>query len=1096
MKLNLKGLVFLLIIPFYAFAEPGPYLRFIENKNQWSSSIDFATRIPGGTMSIKAGQFTYTLLDYLKLDELHGQGHPGFQEVKNSAEQNLLIDGYVVRTDFVGANPTAEAVAFGRMDTYYNFFTGNDSCHWASDVHAFEGLIYHSIYTGVDLKISSQGRNLKYDFIVKPNIDPSQIIIRYTGAEQIYIDRKDLFVKTPFGDFIEKKPISYQVISGQRVLVPSEFLLCDNEISFSFPEGYDPCYELIIDPLLIFSTYSGSKADNWGSTATPGENGTLYSSGVTNHFLDEEQERFSGTFPATAGAFQTSYGGIYDVAILKYDSTGQNMLYASYLGGSLNESPHSLIVNSNNELIVLGTTSSSDFPTSSNAYSKTFNGGVPIPLGFEDIPLPYTQGSDIFIARISLDGTNLLASTYLGGSGNDGINVPRDVLSVNYGDQLRGDIITDATGNIYISSVTSSSNFPIVNGFDNSYNGGNSDALVLKMNASLDAITWSSFLGGSNTDASYTIKFDSDNILFVAGGTASANFPTTAGVYQPIHSGGVDGWITKISNDGSTILKSTYTGTPTFNQIYFLDINKSNEVYVYGQTTGSFPVTAGVYHNANSGQFLQKFDHDLTQLKLSTVFGSGSGIPDISPTAFLVNECNNIYLTGWGGYINQTFGYWQSDTYGMPVTADAFQKTTSGSDFYFIVLTDDASELLYSTYMGGTKSRTHVDGGTSRFDKNGIVYHAVCAGCGGASDFPTTPDAWSKTNNSLNCNNAAFKFDLSSLRARIQTNSVKLNMPGLNRVCFPDSIVFQNKSIGGEIYEWNFGDDTGTVVTDTAGIIHQYKKAGKYRVKLKAIDAGTCIGKDSTYTVVSVFDRLGVAGPGGTICTDSSFKLTASNGIAYAWTGIKNDFKSTEQNPIVSPKEESNYEVSIADFQGCVVKDTVNVKVVPGIKLLFESEQKFNCGIRPELIVTNQTDEKEETFWDFGDGTTSDLRNEKHIYQKDSLYSVRLVGRKEFCVYDTLIKVPVFTFFTPNVITPDQSPGQNDTFQVLYGGRLPAEMNIIVSFVVYNRWGEKVFESENYTNNWSGNGLSNGVYYYEAIAENDATCKGWVQIIR
>lgn len=136
-------------------------------------------------------------------------------------------------------------------------------------------------------------------------------------------------------------------------------------------------------------------------------------------------------------------------------------------------------------------------------------------------------------------------------------------------------------------------------------------------------------------------------------------------------------------------------------------------------------------------------------------------------------------MSGWGGAINASRGFWISGTSGMPVTPDAYQKTTAGSDFYFIVLTNDASEMLYATFLGGNQSPVHVDGGTSRFDKGGIVYHSVCGGCGGGfDDFPTTPNAWSRLNQSINCNNAAFKFDLSSLKARIQTNNITFDMPG------------------------------------------------------------------------------------------------------------------------------------------------------------------------------------------------------------------------------------------------------------------------------------------------------------------------------
>src|SRR5690606_9204262 len=223
---------------------------------------------------------------------------------------------------------------------------------------------------------------------------------------------------------------------------------------------------------------------------------------------------------------------------------------------------------------------------------------------------------------------------------------------------------------------------------------------------------------------------------------------------------------------------ATYTGTADYNQLYFLDLNESEDIYVYGQTSGNFPITPGVYSNPRSGQFVQKFSNDLSTLIFSTVFGAGRGVPDISPTAFLVNDCNERYVAGWVGRASCEPGFWNSGTAGMTTTPDAFQRSTSGSDFYFIVLTDDAKQRLYATFLGGNQSSTHVDGGTSRFDKGGIVYHSVCSGCRyfndanrATADFPTTPGAWSRVNRSQNCNNAAFKFDLSSLKARLQTNS-------------------------------------------------------------------------------------------------------------------------------------------------------------------------------------------------------------------------------------------------------------------------------------------------------------------------------------
>ncbi len=1081
-RVMIRGILTVSALTFCLAGWAGPPIKFIENNCQWSEQIQFSATIPGGTMQLLPGGFAYTFIDQQRLHELHEQGH--HQNESSLAESDLQIQAHRVQVSFAHSNRASVPVPFGKLPEYYNYFLGNDQSTWSSFASAYEGALYKEFYPGIDLKVYSQGNHVKYDFNLAAGADPAQIVFQYSGTDQVRLEAGDLVVNASKFTFYEKKPLAYQFVDGEKIYVKCEYVLKNDQVSFYFPQSFDACYPLVIDPLLIFSTYSGSTADNWGSTATPGEHGTLYSSGVTNHHL-------GGTFPVTTGAFQINYGSAYDVAILKYDSAGQKLEYASYLGGTNNESPHSLVMNSQNELLVLGTTSSSNFPTTNGAFDNSYNGGT-----FEANVIPYNNGSDLFVAKISADGSQLISATYLGGSGNDGLNPQVSPLVANYGDELRGDIITDPAGNIYISSVTASFDFPVANSFGLIYNGGATDALLMHLNADLTQIIWAAFLGGSAADASHTIKIDAAGDLFVAGGSSSSDFPTTAGVYQPIHGGSVDGWIAKIKGNGSETLASTYTGTPAFNQVYFIDLDNDENVYVYGQTSGSFPVTTGVYSNPNSGQFLQKFDNGLSSLKFSTVFGAGRGIPDISPTAFLVNDCNNIYMSGWGGLINISRGFWNSNTFGMPVTADAFQKTTAGSDFYFIVLTDDASELLYATFLGGNQSPTHVDGGTSRFDKGGIVYHAVCAGCGGGfDDFPTTAGAWSRQNRSLNCNNAAFKFDLSSLKARIQTNSVTFDMPGLNKICLPDPFVFQNKSTGGQFYEWDFGDGGQQVKQDTTFIMHAYKEPGTYRVKLLAIDIGTCVGKDSTFTNVIVSKPAGFAGPDQVMCFDAGARLVATGGVTYKWENWDNSFTSTLPTPLVNPKEDDGYRVTITDANGCVKKDTVNIEVIPGIDLQFEYFKVYDCFSRPTLEVKNLTDPSEEVFFDFGDGTTSDLDATNHTFAADGIFNVRLLGRKESCIYEESVSLPIYELKVPNVITPDEFP-ENNTFTILYGGKKLSASSLTAHVVIYNRWGGKVYESKDYQDDWDGGNVGAGVYYYEIQIEGEATCKGWVQVIK
>lgn len=1001
----------LLLISIHALSQNNQSLRFIQNKGQWNEEIDFQAQIPGGRLGVSARGFSVLLLDMDKLEHQHLASHGTINE-SDGQSSNEPINGHYFQINLLGSNPHSKAIMEMHLDGHYNYFLGNDSCRWATNALAFASILYPDVYDGIDFRVSSIENNLKYDFIVKPGADPSQIKIEYCGAFGIEKMGDDLEIRTTVGSLTELKPFSYQDNDHNKQTVPSEYRLDNNMVSFSFPDDYDECRELVIDPLLIFSTYSGSTADNWGSTATPGEHGTLYSAGVTH-------QQLGGFFPATAGAFQTNNGGNFDMAIIKYDSAGTNFLYATHLGGVNNDSPESLVVDkASGDLIVLGISSSPDYPTGTNSFDNTFNGGTTI----HNRVLNTDDQWDIVITRLSPNGDQLVGSTFLGGSGNDGLNLPKQsggALVVNYGDEMRGDVITDETGQVYISSVTSSNDFPIINGFDNSFNGGTTDGIMVKLAPDLSSIEWSSYLGGSGFDAAYSIKFDNDKNLVLAGGTTSVNFPTTAGSYQTNFNGIVDGWIARVAANGSAILNATFTGTISFDQVYFVDLNANGNVFCYGQTAGHMPITSGVYKNANSGQFLQKFSPDLSTLEYSTVFGSGSSnglvIPNISPTAFLVNDCDNIYMAGWGGFVNSSpsTGFWQSTTNGMPITDDAYQKTTSGSDFYFMVLNGDATQLVYSTYLGGNSSKTHVDGGTSRFDKFGIVYHAVCSGCQfgnstgqSSSDFPTTSNAKSRQNNSLNCNNAAFKFDLSSLRAIFDTNNLALTMPGFNNVCYPDSIVFQNISTGGKTITWDFDD--GTIVnqkdTDPKWLIHQYKKAGQYRVKLKITDLSTCSQVDSITKVINYFKANITVGGDAMVCEGDSFQLTANGGVNYSWTSGDGTFFSSEQSPVIQPTSARAYYVTAFDANGCSKTDTLNVVLIQDVQALFEtynadfSKTGYNNACYPDSIRFKNLSVNGENFiWDFDDGTVltknrSDTVSFFHAYKQPGVYNVKLTA--------------------------------------------------------------------------------------------------------
>ncbi len=766
-------------------AQGNSTIIFIENKGQWPKEVKFYADIPGGMLFIENNTLTFSFDDP---DQAESRTHNSHILREKQIDENL--DHYAMKVNFLDADNEVMPVGIEPNATKYNYFIGNDEAKWVSGARSYAKVVIKGIYPGIGLEISADIDKLKYDLILAPGANPACIQMQYKGATSLEIVDESLKIVTPYQTLTENIPASYALCNDISRDLNSRYRLNGETVSFQI-SNVDPEESVVIDPLLVFSTYSGSPSDNWGNTATFDDNGNGYAGGMTNQFRGG---LFLGDFPATVGAYQTVSGGGWDVAILKFDSTGHDLLYATHLGGSGTDVPQSLIVNEAGELLVLGVTGSSNFPVSTDAYDKTFNGGLPYTLiGGVD----FTTGSDLFIAKLSSDGSQLLASTYLGGSANDGRLSGSDDLARNYGDESRGDINFDSQGNVIAVSRTSSVDFPMIGSYDSTYSGGGTDGLLFKLSSALDSLKWSTFIGGSGSDAVLSLKPDSLDNIFIAGGTTSSDFPVSVNAYKPIYAGNVDGWVAHIYVDGDSLISSSFIGTTNYDQAFFLDLDENEDVYLAGQTNGNYLHTSGVYSSGHTGQFIHKLSNNLQNTLFSTTINqTGRSSPAISLTAFLVNECDNLYLAGWGsnsGAFTSPNNF-PLNTNGLPITQDAFQPVSDGSSFYLIALSGDASELLYATHLGDANSLVHVDGGTSRFDKHGIVYHSVCASCFGDSSFPTTEGAWATENGSTGCNNALFKFDLASLRARLRSNNLALDRPNLPGGCEPLKVAFENFS--------------------------------------------------------------------------------------------------------------------------------------------------------------------------------------------------------------------------------------------------------------------------------------------------------------
>ncbi len=1163
----LFGLTFLAIWKNPMFAQAG--LRFIENKGQWAENVRFMAETPGANLWFERGAVVIDRYDADALDHTHAD-----LRVDVGRPEHARLDRHAVRIRFVNAN--AICTVKGRLHTpgTYNYFLGNDPANWGVNARAYSEVLMTDVAPGCNAIFRTGRTGPKYDLVLAPGADPHAVHIAYDGATELQLRNGALIVGTSLGRLTERIPLAYQDIDGKRITVECRYTLKNGIVGFA-PGPYNNAHPLIIDPELSFATFSGSISNNFGYSATFDAAGFLYAGSTA----------FGNQYPITVGAYQTTWaGGTTDIAITKYDTTGSFLVWSTYIGGSAAEMPHSLIVDNNDQVIILGTTASINFPTAANAFDNTFAGGTAFtPAG---LGLSYPNGSDMIIAKLSANGSALLGSTYLGGTGNDGLN-SAPALKFNYADEVRGEVLLDTLGNIWITSCTQSTNMPLTAGAAQStFAGGGHDGYVARFNPGLTQLQYASYLGGSGADAVYSGEFDTSGRLFVSGGTTSTDLPASPSAWSPSNNGGTaDAFAARFSVSGAVIEALTYYGSGAYDQAYFVELDGNNDVYLFGQTSapsGQLHLNAA-YNIPAGGQFIAKLDQDLGQLLLAARTGSGDGTPDISPTAFLVDVCDKIYTSGWGSSAGGLGG--ALTTTGLPVTVDAHQTTTAGHDLYLAVFDINMTALTYATYYGGDLSPEHVDGGTSRFDRRGRVYQSVCAGCQNNDDFPTTPGAWSNTNNSSGCNNAVLKFDFDAplvIAAFLAPDTVCANEP----------VTFTNLSNNATDQLWDFGDESPT--SSLLSPTHQFATAGTYVVTLVANNALTCNGTDATTrtvvvqgaapTLTAMNDTL-VCGP----LTNLQL-IASSSGSAdqYQWSTNAQftdqlNTSAGDSTAVLNPPQSGTYHVRARTQDGCWAIDSVLVTISLGsigirgdtlicardtasISLTGVDQGSSITWSPTELILTGQstasitTAPEENTTYSVAvvapsgcswttqfslsvslisagsisasaepnivlAGTTVQLQadpssgvsyawspsalvsdptiaNPTAVVQQTTVFTVTVSDG--VCTRSASVEVKVYELrceepdiFIPNSFTPN-GDGNNDLLFVR--GQHIARMELMV----FDRWGEKVFETTDQSKGWDGTfkgkPVDPAVFVYHLTAwcldEQRYFTKGNVTVIR
>ena len=606
----------------------------------------------------------------------------------------------MVRMQFVGASDGASIVGAEALPGKINYLIGSDSVRWQTGVATFAKVRVGEIYPGVNLTYYGNRRQLEYDFTVAPGADPGVIAIRFDGADKISINPAgDLVLKLGDREIRQPKPVIYQIANGARQEISGGYKVLDAHTVAFAVNDFDHRMPLVIDPILSYSTYFGGNADDIAWAVAVDTNGFVYAAGQT---LSAQM--------ATLGGFQTNYaGGAYigDAFVAKFSYNGTNvaLVYCTYLGGSQDDYAQGLAVDNAGDVFLTGFTDSSNFPTNNALYPRISGHSFYNPRTGQTF-----YNANAFVAELNTNGSRLVYSTYLGGSGNS---------ITGTGDASTG-IAVDSAGNAYVTGYTSSTNFPTTNSLVYLVGGTNVllnhltgfyNAFLAKIGPGGSPLIYSTYFGGNIVDVASGIAVDGAGAAYLVGSTDSPNFPTNNPM-QPYLGGttntasGYNAFVAKFAPSGTNLIYSTFLGGTNNDFGYGVAVDSAGDTYVTGGTSSpNFPDTAtnvpGLFNELTNNQsgfllttnaFLTKLGPMGTNLVYSAVFG---GFGEDTGHGVAVDSTGEAFVAGTTSSTN------------FPTlnTSGLLAATNSGNDDVFVTaFNTNGTALLYSVCLGGANN--------------------------------------------------------------------------------------------------------------------------------------------------------------------------------------------------------------------------------------------------------------------------------------------------------------------------------------------------------------------------------------------------------
>jgi|GEM_PF-2228404 len=654
---------------------------FIENRGQWPAEAQFLSRSPGVDFWITADGAVMNL----------------YRQAPRRARDKYeggVVSGDVVRMTFEGAKGAVAGVR--RLEGDVNFFVGNDQAKWQSHVGRFDEVSTKELYPGVSARYYRDQGAPRYDLIVAPGADPNQVSMRIDGAQGLKtLPNGDLAIETSLGEVQEKGLYAYQIVEGGQRQVPCKMTVTGNHIGFSLG-NYDRSRALVVDPL-VACTYLGNNGGANCLGTTTDASGNIFVVGYTD----------GADFPITTGAYQKTTHADRSGFISKLSPDGSKLLFSTFLNGTKETIVQGIALDSLGNPIVTGITFSTDFPVTQ---------------GVLQFGSPYFITG--FLTKLSVDGSRLVFSSYLGGS-----------------DYSEGQALAlDSTGNIVVAGRTQASDFPATTGGYQASFVGKEDAFLIKVSPDGTKLLASTFLGGKISTVPNGLCLDTADNAYICGLTSSSDFPTTSGAFQAAIKGVGTCFLSKFSPSFSNLMYSTMIGgtsTEISQSANAVAVDSDGSAVICGGTSCSdFPTTDGVIMRKLPGSgasFIARFPADGKGITYSTLLG---GAGSISPT----DSANSAAIDGNGNAVVAGLTCGSS----FPTTADAYMPSMNGKVCGYVCrIAPDGKSLVYCSYFSGTSSICELDLNRMSFDSLG---NATVVGDIATDDLPVTDNAYSRGN--------------------------------------------------------------------------------------------------------------------------------------------------------------------------------------------------------------------------------------------------------------------------------------------------------------------------------------------------------------